>query len=205
MEPGKVVCVGRNYAEHARELGNPVIERPLLFMKPNTALVPLEEPLALPQYGGICHHEIELAALVGEKLSRADSSAAAEAVIGYAVALDLTLRDLQKELQKKGHPWELSKAFDGSCPISPLVKKGELDAGNATLKLSVNDQVRQQGNTRSMLMGVFDLISYISQHFTLLPGDLILTGTPAGVGALNPGDKLFLELDGRFHFSTSVL
>jgi len=195
---GKVVCVGRNYLEHIKELNNPVPETPILFMKPSTALVELNEPLRLPAGQGACHHEVELAVLIGQPLRQTDPALARRAVAGYAVALDLTLRELQDELKRQGHPWERAKAFDGSCPISPFLQPGELaDPQDCDLSLSVNGELRQRGNTRQMITGVFDLIALMSRYFTLLPGDVALTGTPAGVAALHAGDQLALGLAGH--------
>lgn len=202
---GKVVCIGRNYMEHIRELGNPVPVTPVLFMKPSTALADLDQPLELPAEGGACHHEVELAVLIGRPLRRAVAQAAREAVAGYGIALDLTLRDLQNQLKDKGQPWELAKAFDGACPLSRLLRPAELaDPQDTELALAVNGQVRQQGSSRQMMMGIFELIAYISGRFTLLPGDVVLTGTPEGVGALHSGDRLVLTLAGRHRFETTV-
>lgn len=204
MPVGKVVCIGRNYLEHIRELNNPLPESPILFMKPSSALVDLEAPLHLPQNRGSCHHEVELAVLIGREVSRVDAKTARDAVAGYAVALDLTLRDVQNELKKKGHPWEIAKAFDGACPISAFLKPENLpDPQNTDLSLSVNGEMRQQGNTCQMMLGIFDLIAHISGHFTLLPGDVVLTGTPAGVGELKSGDELVLTL-GQYTFHARV-
>lgn len=195
---GKVVCIGRNYLDHIRELNNAVPETPILFMKPATALLSLDEPIRLPVGQGECHHEVELAVLVGRALRDADAATAQNAVVGYGIALDLTLRDLQNELKKKGHPWETAKAFDGSCPLSPFVKPGALADPQATdLTLRINGEPRQQGNTRLMMIGIFELVAYISTHFTLQPGDVVLTGTPAGVGPLQSGDQLVLGLADR--------
>ncbi len=192
---GKVVCIGRNYLDHIRELNNAVPETPILFMKPATALANLDEPIRLPAGRGECHHEVELAVLVGRELRNANAEMARVAVAGYGIGLDLTLRDLQNDLKKKGHPWETAKAFDGACPLSPFLKPEALPEPQATdLALQVNGAWRQQGNTRLMMIGVFDLMAYISTHFTLQPGDVVLTGTPAGVGPLHAGDTLLLRL-----------
>lgn len=197
---GKVVCIGRNYLEHIRELNNPLPESPILFMKPSTALVDLDAPLHLPQDRGRCHHEVELAVLIGQELSRVDAETARNAVAGYAIALDLTLRDVQNELKKKGQPWEIAKGFDGACPISEFLQpEGLPNPQNTDLSLIVNGEIRQQGNTRQMMLGIFELIAHISGHFTLLPGDVVLTGTPAGVGELKSGDELVLTL-GQYTF-----
>ena len=205
LPAGKVVCIGRNYLEHIQELNNPVPETPILFMKPSTALVGLDEPLRLPEGQGSCHHEVELAVLIGQELRQANAGTARQAVAGYAIALDLTLRDLQSELKKKGHPWELAKAFDGACPLSRFLRPEALpNPQNIDIALTVNGELRQQDNTRQMMLGIFDLIAHISKYFTLLPGDVILTGTPAGVGALNSGDKLVLTLAGEYRFNARV-
>ncbi|MCB1776697.1 MAG: fumarylacetoacetate hydrolase family protein [Candidatus Competibacteraceae bacterium] len=201
---GKVVCIGRNYLDHIRELNNSIPETPILFIKPATAVVPLDQPIHLPLGRGACHHEVELAVLVGQRLQNADIETARQAIAGYGVALDLTLRDLQNELKKKGHPWETAKAFDGSCPLSPFLQPDALPHPQAAdLRLRVNGEIRQQGNTQQMMVGIFELIAYISTHFTLQPGDVVLTGTPAGVGPLASGDVLVLNLD-KHAFSARV-
>ena len=198
LPAGKVVCIGRNYLDHIRELNNAVPETPILFMKPSTSLAALDEPIHLPIGRGECHHEVELAVLVGRELRNADAETARRAVAGYGVALDLTLRDVQSELKKKGHPWETAKAFDGSCPLSPFLKPDAVPDPQATdLALRVNGDIRQRGNTRQMMVGILELMAHISTHFTLRPGDVVLTGTPAGVGPLHSGDELILGLAGH--------
>lgn len=199
---GKVVCIGRNYsevaeheAEHARELNNEIPSEPLLFMKPACALTPMDDPVRVPQDLGRVHFETELAILIGERLSHVDEQAAQHAIVGIGLGLDMTLRDLQERLKAKGHPWERAKAFDGSCPLSPFLTPASVgDLTDVELKLSVNDEVRQEGNSSQMLTPILKLISYISQWFTLEPGDVVLTGTPDGVGTLEPGDRLRVEI-----------
>ncbi|WP_237067684.1 fumarylacetoacetate hydrolase family protein [Microbulbifer guangxiensis] len=196
LPAGKIVCVGRNYAAHAAELDNPVPEEPLLFIKPASAAVPLEAPIHLPAGRGSCHFEGELALLVGERLSNANPADVPGAIAGLGLALDLTLRDLQSRLKADGHPWEKAKAFDGACPLSPFVKLDWLpDWDGLTFTLWLNDEVRQRGKTGHMLTPILDLAAYISSYFTLEPGDVILTGTPAGVGELLHGDRLALQLE----------
>ncbi len=195
LPSGKVVCVGRNYAEHAKELNNPVPSAPILFIKPSTAVVSLAEPLAIPAGRGECHHELELALLIGSPLANASPAEAMAAVAGYGLALDLTLRDLQSELKKKGHPWERAKAFDGACPLSAFVSAAELgDWRDFSLKLERNGQVQQDGSCNDMIFAIPDLLAEISASFSLLPGDVVLTGTPAGVGPLRSGDQLQASL-----------
>lgn len=201
----KIVCVGRNYAAHAQEMNNPVPDEPLLFIKPSTAAVPMENPIRLPVGKGAVHFETELAVLIGYPLIDAQPDEVREAIIGYGLALDLTLRDVQQQLKEKGHPWERAKAFDGACPLSPFVSVAEFDS-NAPVDfaLDIDDKRQQTGNTENMLNPVLPLIAHMSQHFTLLPGDVVLTGTPAGVGPLNSGQKLLLQLGSVMMVETRV-
>lgn len=205
---GKIVCIGRNYAEHARELNNPIPDEPLLFIKPATSAVHITRPIDPPQDQGAVHFETELAVLIGSELTNADESQAAEAILGFGLALDLTLRDVQSQLKAKGHPWERAKAFDGACPLSPFVDASELakdlTRDHLTFTLDINGARQQSGDTRDMLMPVLPLIAHISQHFTLLPGDVVLTGTPAGVGPLASGQTLTLELEDALLVETRV-
>lgn len=204
---GKLVCVGRNYAEHAKELNNPVPSEPLLFIKPASAAVPLQGGFAIPQERGGVHYETEIAVLIGKPLSRQPSDEEIlDALSGFGVALDLTLRDVQNRLKEKGHPWEIAKAFDGACPLSPFVPADAVaDLADIGVRLTLNGEVRQDGNSRDMLTPILALIRYISGHFSLQPGDVVLTGTPAGVGPLARGDQLSVELPGLCRFDTSVL
>ncbi|MCX2781018.1 fumarylacetoacetate hydrolase family protein [Microbulbifer thermotolerans] len=196
LSPGKIVCVGRNYAAHAAELGNPVPEEPLLFIKPATAAVPMAEPIRLPAGRGSCHFEGELALLIGERLTGATPSEVPAAIAGLGLALDLTLRQLQSQLKKDGHPWEKAKGFDGACPLSPFVKLGSIpDWGDLTYSLWLNGELRQRGETALMLTPIPELVAYISAYFTLMPGDVVLTGTPAGVGELQSGDRIAMQLE----------
>lgn len=201
---GKVVCIGRNYAEHAKELNNPVPDEPLLFMKPSTAITALPEPICIPPNRGGLHYETELAILIGARLTHASEVDAVKAIAGVGLALDLTLRDLQSTLKVNGLPWEKAKAFDGSCSVSAFVSPVGIDLSQIDLSLWINDQIRQQGNTSHMLMPVVSLLAYISSWFTLLPGDIVLTGTPAGVGQLLQGDQLRLQLGTAMTVETYV-
>ena len=201
---GKAVCVGRNYAAHAKELGNVVPDAPILFLKPSTAIVPLSPRFSIPSDRGSCHHETEIAVLIGQTISKIEVKDAAAAIAGYGLALDLTLRDLQNQLKKQGYPWEVAKAFDGACPLSPFMKPEQLgDVYHAEFTLTVNGEPRQHGLTDDMITPVYELIAYISQIFTLEAGDIILTGTPEGVAALAVGDKLVLSVVGQ-RFETQV-
>lgn len=202
---GKVVCVGRNYADHAAELNNPIPTEPMLFIKPASSVVALEEPFVVPQGLGAVHFETEMAILIGERLQHADLSAAKAAIAGVGLGLDLTLRDLQDDLKKKGHPWEKAKAFDGACPLSVFVQPDQVtDLQDQQIRLTVNGEQRQDGNSSQMLNQVLPLISYISAFFTLEPGDVVLTGTPAGVGPVVPGDELLVELTDLLSVQTTA-
>lgn len=203
---GKAVCVGRNYAAHAQELGNDVPDIPLLFMKPTSAFCRMEEPLTLPQNQGEVHHEIEMVALIGEQLKNADKDTARFAILGYALGLDLTLRDVQNQLKQKGHPWERAKAFDGAAPLSGFIDaRGISVRQQPQITLAINGEMRQSGHTGLMLFPTFELIAHISEHFTLEPGDVVFTGTPAGVGALQSGDQLEMKLGNILTVKTSIL
>jgi len=198
---GKAVCVGRNYAAHAKELNNPIPETPILFLKPATSFVPLSPSFSIPGNRGECHHELEVSLLIGERLTQASESDAMAAIAGVGLGLDLTLRDWQQKLKAEGKPWELAKAFDGSLPLSPFIRRAQLrDLSTLVFSLDVNGQLRQQGNTADMLTPIPTLLSYISRHFTLMPGDIVMTGTPAGVANMQNGDRLTLSiLDHTFH------
>ncbi len=203
--PGKAVCVGRIYADHAKELNNPVLKKPLLFIKPFTAMTAMNSALQLPDGDQPCHYEAELVVLIGAPLKNANAEQAQNAIAGIGLGLDLTLRGLQDELKKKGHPWELAKAFDNSCPLSQFIEADKIeDIENTEYKLWINGELRQHGQTQQMMMPIYQLLSYCSEHFTLLPGDVVLTGTPAGVGVLKSGDKLRLQLADQLQLETQV-
>lgn len=204
---GKAVCVGRNYAEHARELGNDIPDQPLLFMKPASALCSLHEPVVLPADQGPVHHEVEMVVMIGERLSgETDLETIRYAIAAYGIGLDLTLRDVQSRLKEKGQPWERSKAFDGAAPVSGFVDaRGVSVRQNLEISLEINGAVRQLGSTGQMLFSTFELIADINRVFTLEPGDLIFTGTPAGVGPLNKGDRLTARLGNILQVFTSAV
>ncbi|MFI3245783.1 MAG: fumarylacetoacetate hydrolase family protein [Ferrimonas sp.] len=193
---GKIVCVGRNYAAHAEELNHPLPQEPLLFIKPNSAFAAFDAPINVSDRPHGIHYELEIAVLITEKLTKVTPEQARAGIGGLGLALDLTYRDLQQALSADGEPWEKSKGFDDSCPVTPFVSVPNIDLGNLQMKLTINGECRQQGDSADMLTGVLKLLSFISSHFTLLPGDIVLTGTPAGVGALNAGDSIEAELDG---------
>ena len=204
---GKVVCVGRNYAEHAKELNHPVPDEPLLFIKPGSCVVCPTNGFNIPQDRGAVHFEIEIAVLIGKPLSKKPcEEEVLDAISGYAPALDLTLRDVQNGLKEKGWPWEPAKSFDGACVIAPFIVSDAItNTADIGMRLSVNGEVRQQGNSSEMLFPIVPLIQHMAQMFSLQPGDVILTGTPAGVGPLQSGDQVLMELPGqKYSFSTFV-
>ena len=193
---GKIVCLGRNYLDHIRELGNKVPDRAVIFCKPSTSLLPDGGQIILPDYTDDCHHELELAVLIGTAGKNISEEQALQHVAGYGVALDLTLRDLQSELKEKGLPWEIAKGFDTSCPLSDFVPADQVENPNAIrLTLKVNGELRQDGTTAQMMRSVEEIVAELSQYYTLEPGDIILSGTPAGVSRIQSGDQLYGEIE----------
>ena len=192
LPTGKTVCIGRNYAAHAQELNNPIPSRPILFIKPCTCLQPFKE-IKLAKRLGEHHYEAELALLVGETISYGDKDVLTK-IAGVGLALDLTLRDVQSELKSKGHPWERAKAYDGSCPVTPFYQlESATELARAEYKYWQNSELKQHGKTQLMLFSIERLLKEITELFTLCPGDLVLTGTPEGVGVLHHGDMLQLQ------------
>jgi len=192
----KVVCVGRNYSAHAKELNNPIPKTPILFIKSTNTLVDLEGTIKIPSEKGECQHELEIAVLIGERLASADQQSCSNTIKALGLGLDLTLRELQNQLKAKGQPWEKSKSFDGACPISAFIAHDNFsDLQNIDFKLVKNNQCAQIGNSKDMLFDIPSLIAEISSNFTLYPGDIILTGTPEGVASLTSGDRISLELN----------
>lgn len=194
---GKIVCVGRNYAEHAKELGNEVSEKPVIFLKPASALIHSGEKIIHPTFSKDMHHEVELVLLIGKTVKNANKTEAEDAIIGYGVGLDMTLRDVQNELKKKGQPWTIAKCFDTSAVVSDFILKSDYKLSlDEEISLSVNGQIRQKEKLSKMLFRPAEIIEYISSLMTLEEGDLVFTGTPAGVGKVEVGDKLVGEVDG---------
>lgn len=191
VTPSKIVCVGRNYAAHAAELGNEVPKEPLLFLKPPSSLLAPDTSIELPLESERVEHEGELGVVIATRLRRASATEAREAIFGYVPANDVTARDIQRaDVQ-----FTRGKGFDTFCPVGPFIET-ELDPSDLAIRVRVNDELRQDGRTSAMIHGVFDLVAYISNVMTLEPGDLILTGTPAGVGPLRDGDRVEVEIEG---------
>ena len=192
---GKIVCLARNYAEHARELGNETPAAPVLFMKPASSVIDNGATVRIPAYSQECHYEVELAVLIGTQARTVTVDKALEHVAGYGVAIDMTLRDVQNGLKAKGLPWEIAKGFDTACPLSDFVPVGAIaDPHALQLTLAVNGEIRQNGTSADMIHRVAQIITHISTIFTLEPGDVILTGTPAGVGPVRAGDVMTAEI-----------
>lgn len=203
---GKVVCVGRNYAAHAQELGNEIPKSPILFMKPASSVASMRNDIIRPdsdRYGDT-HYEAELCIQLSADLSNATVAQAQQAIGSVTIGLDLTLRDLQTELKQKGHPWERAKCFDGACVLADWVDPLAFgDFSNVHYQLYINDELKQDGDSALMLFPVYELLAEISHAFSLQTGDVIMTGTPSGVGILHAGDELKLVL-GAHEWQTRV-
>lgn len=189
--PGKIIAVGRNYVEHARERGVDVPELPLTFLKPPSSVIGPEDPIILPPQSAKVDHEAELAVVIGKKGRWIDPEHAFAHIFGYTVANDVTARDLQ---QKDGQ-WTRGKGFDTFCPLGPWIET-DLDPSDVRISCRVNGELRQMGSTREMVFPIPQLIAFISSVMTLFPGDIILTGTPSGIGPLLPGQRVEVEVEG---------
>ncbi|KAI9278843.1 hypothetical protein BDA99DRAFT_16928 [Phascolomyces articulosus] len=186
----KIVAIGRNFSEHAKELGNAVPKSPFFFLKPTSSYLPNGGTVEIPT-GCKVHHEVELAVVIGKDGRDYQPSEAMDYVAGYALAIDMTARNLQTEAKTKGLPWSASKGFDTFTPISEFIPKEKItDPSNVDLWLKVNDTFRQNGNTRDMIFEIPMLLSYVSSIMKLETGDVILTGTPSGVGPIHAGDVI---------------
>lgn len=194
----RIICIGRNYAEHAREMGHdPEREPPFFFLKPPSAWLPPGKPFVYPWFSQEVHHEVELVVAIGTGGAHLSVREASSCVAGFAVGLDMTCRDLQRQAKQQGRPWELAKGFDGSAPCSPIQRGNYQDLHQlGALTLTNNGRRVQQGNWQDMIWSVSELIAEVSRYIQLVPGDLIFTGTPAGVGPVIPGDRLVARLEG---------
>ncbi|WP_144791942.1 fumarylacetoacetate hydrolase family protein [Kocuria palustris] len=187
----KIVCVGRNYADHAAEMGNEVPASPMLFFKPNTSVVGPGDPVTLPSWTERVSYEAELAVVIGRICKDVPAEKADDVIFGYTAANDLTARDAQET----DGQWARAKGFDGSCPLGPWIET-ELDPSDLRIASRVGGQTKQDSSTAQMVFSVADLIAFASSAFTLLPGDVLLTGTPAGVGQVDEGDRIEVEIEG---------
>lgn len=197
VRPGKVLCIGRNYAKHAAEMKSAVPAEPMVFLKPSTALLASGGAVVLPGLAREVHHEVELVAVIGREGKHIPEAEALPYVAAYAVGLDMTARDLQDLAKQRGHPWAVAKGFDTFAPLGPTADAEAVpDPQDLSIRLTVNGEVRQDGHTGDMIFSVARLIAYCSRIFTLLPGDLLYTGTPEGVGPVYPGDVLEATITG---------
>lgn len=202
----KIICIGRNYVEHIKELDSERPEEPIVFLKPDTSILLDKNPFFIPEFSNDVHHEVEVVVKINRLGKYIDEKFAHKYYDQIGLGIDFTARDLQQELKQKGLPWEKSKAFDGAAVVSKtFIDKKELgDLNNLNFKLFKNDHLQQDGNTSLMLWKIDELIAYISKYFTLKIGDLIFTGTPAGVSRVQENDELKGILDGRELFSIRV-
>jgi len=186
----KIICIGRNYIDHAKELKNAVPSKPLVFMKPPSALLVNDKPFYIPEFTKNCHYELELVLKIAKNGRHVQPQFAKDYVKEVALGIDFTARDLQSELKKKGHPWEIAKGFDGSAVLSNFVPIEQVNRSAIEFQLMKNGELAQHGNTKDLIFDFDTLICYVSKFFKLQMGDLIYTGTPAGVGPVAIGDKL---------------
>lgn len=206
LNVSKILCLGMNYDRHITELNSIKPESPVIFMKPPSSIIHDNQQIILPKISDNVHHELEIVMVISKKARNISIENAMDYVEGFAIGLDLTLRDIQSEAKKKGHPWTIAKGFDTSAPISQFIPKNEIsDLNNIDIKLYINEQMRQHGNSRDMIYKFSEIVSYLSGIFTLEKGDLIYTGTPEGVGKLKHGDQLKAVLNDSLELNVTVV
>jgi 5-carboxymethyl-2-hydroxymuconate isomerase len=203
---GKIVAIGANYTDHIEEMGHTIPESPMIFLKPATSIIHEGQPFRYPRTGSLVHHEVELGLVIGTGGKDIADGHGMEHVSHYLLALDMTLRDVQLDAMKRGWPWSTAKGFDGACPLSEALPVGDPDAlASLPIRLAVNGETRQDGTTGNMIWGPGRLVELVSRHFTLEPGDLILTGTPAGVDEVRRGDVIEASLGDALSVTFSVV
>ena len=200
----KIICIGRNYAKHIEELANERPESPVIFLKPDSAILPRKNPFFIPSFSDDVHYEVEILIKINKVGKHIDAKFAHKYFDEIGLGIDFTARDVQAKCKEKGLPWEKAKAFDGSAVIGDFYPKEQFDLDNLNFQLLKNDTLVQDGNTNTMLWKVDELISYVSQYFTLKKGDIIFTGTPAGVGRVVENDTLKGIIEGKEAFSIRV-
>ena len=200
----KIICIGRNYAKHIEELANERPENPVVFLKPDSSILSRKNPFFIPPFSSDVHYEVEVLVKINKVGKHIASRFAHKYYDEIGLGIDFTARDIQQQCKEKGLPWEKAKAFDGSAVIGDFYDKSNFDLENLSFKLFKNDKVVQDGNTKAMLWKVDELISYVSQYFTLKKGDIIFTGTPAGVGKVSENDILIGEINNRKAFEIRV-
>lgn len=194
----KIICIGRNYVEHAKELNNPLPKKPIFFLKPDSALIQKNQPFFYPDFSNDIHFETEIVLKINKVGKHIQKEFAHTYYNRIGIGIDFTARDLQNKCKEKGLPWEISKAFDNSAPIGQFIVKSKFgDVNSINFSMKINGEERQNGNTKNMIFSMDYLISYISQFITLKIGDLIFTGTPEGVGPIKIGDHLEAFIEGQ--------
>lgn len=194
----KIICIGRNYVEHAKELNNPLPKKPIFFLKPDSALIQKNQPFFYPDFSNDIHFETEIVLKINKVGKHIQKEFAHTYYNRIGIGIDFTARDLQNKCKEKGLPWEIAKAFDNSAPIGQFIAKSKFDDVNSiNFSMKINGEERQNGNTKNMIFSMDYLISYISQFITLKIGDLIFTGTPEGVGPIKIGDHLEAFIEGQ--------
>ncbi|AZJ32142.1 2-keto-4-pentenoate hydratase/2-oxohepta-3-ene-1,7-dioic acid hydratase (catechol pathway) [Tenacibaculum mesophilum] len=200
----KIICIGRNYAKHIEELANETPENPVVFLKPDSAILPKKMPFFIPPFSNDIHYEVEVLVKINKVGKHISPKFAHKYYDTVGLGIDFTARDVQAQCKEKGLPWEKAKAFDGSAIVGEFFPKEDFDLENLSFQLQKNDEVVQDGNTTSMLWKIDELISYVSQYFTLKKGDIIFTGTPAGVGKVAENDILTGTIEGKQAFQIKV-
>lgn len=194
----KIICIGRNYLDHAKELGNKIPTSPLFFLKPDTAIQPKGHPFFIPDFSNNIHFEVELVVKISKNGKNIDEKFAHKYYDEIGIGIDFTARDIQEDCKKNGLPWEKAKGFDGSAQISnEFINKKSLKLEDINFNLNLNNSLMQKGNSKNMIFSFDQIISYISKYYTLRAGDLIYTGTPSGVGKVEIGDSLSCFINGR--------
>ena len=200
----KIICIGRNYAKHIEELENEKPSEPVIFLKPDSSILLKKHPFVIPTFSNEVHYEVEILIKINRLGKHIDKIFAHKYYKEIGLGIDFTARDIQTKLKSKGLPWEKAKAFDGSAVISEFFPKENYDLGNLNFQLYKNDVMVQDGNTKDMLWKIDELIAYVSQFFTLKIGDVIFTGTPAGVGKIDPNDILVGKLENQDVFNVKI-
>lgn len=200
----KIICIGRNYVKHIEELENEKPENPVVFLKPDSSILPKNNPFFIPPFSNDVHYEVEVLVKINKVGKHIASRFAHKYYDEIGLGIDFTARDVQAHCKSKGLPWEKAKAFDGSAIVGQFFSKEDFDIENLSFQLLKNEEVVQDGNTQSMLWKIDELISYVSQYFTLKKGDLIFTGTPAGVGKVSENDELKGIIEGKQAFEIRI-
>ena len=201
----KIICIGRNYLDHAKELGNKIPTSPLFFLKPDTAIQPKGHPFFIPDFSNNIHFEVELVVKISKNGKNIDEKFAHKYYDEIGIGIDFTARDIQEDCKKNGLPWEKAKGFDGSAQISnEFINKKSLKLEDINFSLNLNNSLMQKGNSKNMIFSFDQIISYISKYYTLRAGDLIYTGTPSGVGKVEIGDSLSCFINGREMLNVNI-